>query len=87
MLKSISKLEFKIGEKNYVAYCDNDSPLSHVKEFAFQILKCIGQLEDDARKREEESKPQVAETENIENVDKKEVIEVQDAEQIVETSS
>ncbi len=49
MLKNISKLECKIGERSFQMLCDSDSPLSEVKESLFQFLKYIGQIEDSMR--------------------------------------
>jgi len=46
MLKNISKLELKVGEKVYQFLCDNDSPLNDVKEALFQFIKYCGQVED-----------------------------------------
>ncbi len=55
MLKNISKLEFKIAEKNYEFLCDNDSPLEHVKEAIFQFQKYIGYVEDQIKAQKEAS--------------------------------
>lgn len=49
MLKNISKLECKIGEKPYQLLCDIDSPISDAKEALFQFAKYLGQLEDNAK--------------------------------------
>ncbi len=49
MLKNIVKLECAIGEKQYQLLCDNDSPLTNVKEALFQFLKYIGQIEDQVK--------------------------------------
>lgn len=49
MLKNISRLEMKIGEKIYHLMCDIDSPLEHVKEALFQFQKYIGQIEDNIK--------------------------------------
>ncbi len=49
MLKNITRLEHKVGERLYHFTCDPDSPLSHVKECLFQFLKYVGQLEDQAK--------------------------------------
>jgi hypothetical protein len=53
MLKNISKLEFTINNKAYQFICDSDSPLTDVKEFLFQCLKHIGQIEDEVRKQQD----------------------------------
>ena len=49
MLKSVSKLEIKIGEKVYQLLLDSDSPLEHVKECLFQFQKFVGQIEDNIK--------------------------------------
>lgn len=56
MLKNIVKLECKIGEKIYQLFCDNDSPLEHLKEAFFQFQKFIGQIEDNVKAQQEEQK-------------------------------
>lgn len=58
MLKSISKLELKIGEKLYEFMCDHDSPVEHVKEALCQFIKYAGNVEDavkQARQQQEEA--------------------------------
>lgn len=49
MLKNVSKLEHKIGDKVYHLLCDTDSPLVDVKEALFEFVKFIGKIEDDAK--------------------------------------
>jgi len=60
MLKTVSKLECKIGEKIYQFFADHDSPLVEVKEALFQFQKYVGQIEDQCRaqaaKKAEEEK-------------------------------
>jgi hypothetical protein len=46
MLKNISKLECKIGEKSYQLLCEMDSPTGDVKQALFEFLKYVGQVED-----------------------------------------
>jgi hypothetical protein len=46
MIKNISRIEAKIGEKYYQLTCDQDSPIEGVKEALFQLLKFVGQIED-----------------------------------------
>lgn len=55
MLKNISRLEHKIGERIYQLTCDADSPLSEVKETLFEFLKFIGRIEDAERARQAEA--------------------------------
>ena len=71
MLKNITQLELKIGEKLYRLYCDIDSPLEHVKEALFQFQKYVGQVEDAvkaqqqaAQETKEEPKPEKVEDGN-----------------------
>lgn len=62
MLKTISKLEIEIEKKPYEFLCEPDSPLHHIKEALFQMLKFVGQVEDNVKaqleqaKKEDESK-------------------------------
>lgn len=46
MLKTIAKIEFKINERIYQLFCENDSPLNDIKEFLYQISKYVGKCED-----------------------------------------
>ena len=46
MLRNISQLDCKVGEKLYSLLCDQDSPLEHVKGALFEFLKYIGKVED-----------------------------------------
>lgn len=56
MIKNISRLECKVGEKIYHLTCDVDSPIEHVKEALFQFQKYIGQLEDQIKAQQEQQK-------------------------------
>jgi len=58
MLKNISKLEIKIGEKTYQFLCDMDCPLHEVKESLFQFIKYVGQIEDKIKEQQEAQKSQ-----------------------------
>ncbi len=49
MLKNMSQLEFKIGEKLFHFHCDMDSPLDHAKEAVLQFLKYIQHIEDQVK--------------------------------------
>lgn len=46
MLKNLTQLEHKIGDKVYHFVCDPASPLNEVKDALFQFLKYVGQVED-----------------------------------------
>ena len=56
MLKNISQLEFAIENKSYRFQCEIDSPLHHIKEALFQIQKYVGQVEDNIKLQEEQSR-------------------------------
>ena len=56
MLKTIAKLEIKLNERNYQFLCDNDAPLSDVKEVLFQFVKYAGQIEDAVKAQQEKAK-------------------------------
>lgn len=40
------KFELRIGKNSYHFFCDNDSPMHHVKEALFQFTKRVGQIEE-----------------------------------------
>jgi hypothetical protein len=46
MLKNIVKLEHQIGDKSYQFICDNDAPLTSVKETLVKFIQYVGTLED-----------------------------------------
>lgn len=63
MLKNLTRLECKIGERVFHFYTEIDVTLDHVKEALFQFQKMVGQIEDrileaqklkDAQKQPEE---------------------------------
>jgi hypothetical protein len=60
MLKNISRLEQKIGERIYHLLCDSDSPLVEVKEALFQFTKYVGSIEDAVKAQEEQKKAEEA---------------------------
>ena len=66
MLKNISRLEHKIGDKVYHLLCDSDSPLNEIKESLFQFLKFIGQVEDTVKAQQ----PPIAEVPKVTEVPK-----------------
>ncbi len=49
MLKNLVLWQYKINNKEYKLYCDNDSPLCDLKEVAYQLQLFIGKIEDAAR--------------------------------------
>ena len=46
MLKNLTQLEHKIGDKIYQFLCEPTSPLAEVKEALFQFHKYVGKIED-----------------------------------------
>ena len=46
MLKNISRLEVMIADKIYHLTCDQDSPLSHVKEAVLKFLYYVNSVEE-----------------------------------------
>lgn len=69
MIKDAKKFECRLGEKWYQFYCDNDSPIGHVKEALFQFVKMVGQVEENilaqqkaAEEQKEEAQPPPLET-------------------------
>lgn len=65
MIKQISKMECKIGERVFQLYCESDSPLADVKESMFQFLKYIGHIEDAAKQKASQEEPEKAPEEPI----------------------
>lgn len=63
MLKTIARLEHKIGERVYHLTCDHDSPLTEVKEALFKFGAHIVQIEEAVAKQAEASKAAEAEKE------------------------
>lgn len=53
MLKNISRLEIKVGEKDYHFNCDHDSPLQDVKAALEEFLKYVVTLEEGVRASQE----------------------------------
>lgn len=78
MLKNISQLEYKIGDKVYHLLCDNDSPLEHVIEAANQFLKFVLNVQDqvkaaqDQKAKEELAKQAVVPESKVEEMPKPE---------------
>ncbi len=53
MLKQLTQLEFKIGDRIYHLTCAPDSPITEIKDALFQFLKFVGQVEDSAKAQQE----------------------------------
>jgi hypothetical protein len=66
MIKNLTSLETQLDNRTYSFYCDNSSPIAHVKEALFQITKLIGQIEESIaaqQKAAEETKEETGEPE------------------------
>ena len=65
MLKNISQLEYKIGERVYQLNCASDSPIVEAKEAVSQFMAYLVQIENQAKANAEaippESVPEVVE--------------------------
>ena len=48
MIKTVAKLEVKIGDRFYQFFCDADSPLGEVKESLFQFSAQVASVERSA---------------------------------------
>lgn len=53
MLKNLSGLTHKIGDKFYHLMCDSDSPINEIKDSLFEFLKYIGKIEDHVKSQQE----------------------------------
>jgi len=53
MLKNLTQIETKIGDKLYHLSCDQDAPIEQVKEALFQFLKYVGRIEDAIKAQQE----------------------------------
>lgn len=58
MIKNFSRIEYKIGNRNYEFVCEMDSPFVEIREALFHFIKQIGQIEDYAKAQELEKKSQ-----------------------------
>lgn len=71
MIKNISRLEHKIGDRVYQVLCDTESPLAELKEALCQFLKFVGQVEDHVKAQQAQ-----AEADKLKAEDAKEEIVV-----------
>ena len=55
MLKNVSRLEHKSGERLFQFFADSDSPIPEVKEALFQFQKYVGALEDQVKMAQEKA--------------------------------
>lgn len=68
MLKQVSQFEAIIDGRSYKWLLESDSPIPHCKEAAFQFLKYIGKIEDNALAQQ-----QVDQSERVEPIEACEV--------------
>lgn len=66
MHKNVTKLETKINGRDYLLYCEMDSPIPDAKEAVFHFIKYLGQVEDAIKKAQEAQEAQKAEVSPIE---------------------
>jgi len=52
MFKNIACLKFIVNGKEHLYFVENETTTAEVKEFAYQLIKYIGQI-DDAQKAKE----------------------------------
>jgi len=67
MIKNLVGLECKIEERIVKFICDNDCPISHLKEALFQFQKYIGQIEDQAKAVQEKQEAEKVAEPVVEN--------------------
>ena len=79
MFQNLIKFEHQIGDKVFHFICDPNSPIEHVKDALFQILKKVGAIEDsviaqqaekaaaDQKEPVSEAKPALEPTPEVEN--------------------
>jgi len=48
MIKNISRLEHKVGERVFHLLCDSDSPLNEVKESLLQFVALVDKIQEEA---------------------------------------
>lgn len=46
-MKNLTTIDIEIADRKYQFMCDPESPLGHVKEALFQLMKRVGKVEDD----------------------------------------
>lgn len=49
MLKNICRLEHKINNREIHLSCDQDTPITDIKEALLEFIKFIGKIEDDIK--------------------------------------
>ena len=64
MLKNITQLEYVAGGKLFHFTCDNDAPLSRVKDALTKFIQYVGQIEDNVAAQQKAAAEQ-AEAEKI----------------------
>lgn len=65
MLRNLTQLEHIVENKICRFICDNDTPLNIAKEALFQFQKYIGQIEDMAKKNQQQQQQDASKVEPI----------------------
>jgi len=58
MLKNISRLEHKIGDRVFHLLCDSDSPVHEAREALNEFMNFLLQIEENAKAAQEAQKQQ-----------------------------
>jgi conjugal transfer/entry exclusion protein len=69
MLKNICKFEMTIEGKLFQLLCECDSQFNQAKEFAYQFLKYVGQIEDAVKRKQEEENKEKSEEKQEEKIE------------------
>jgi hypothetical protein len=66
MLKNVTQLEHKVGERVFHLLCDPSSPLNEVKEALCAFLKYVGNIEDNVAAQQAAKNKHEKESESLE---------------------
>ena len=66
MLKNLTSLTHKIGERFYTLYCDMDSPIQEVKEALFKFVGHVDKIEEGTKAQVVEMGPPAPESKPVE---------------------
>ena len=74
MLKNITRIEHKIGDRLYHLTCDQDSPISEVKDALCQFMGQVTQIENRIKEAQAQAAsappPEVPESDKIVPIEK-----------------
>ncbi len=59
MIKNLTRLEHKIGERVYHLFCDQDSPTAEIKEVCTQFMARMVQIEQAAMEAQKKQPEEV----------------------------